>query len=146
MAANTYTWTRLDNQAPTEYRQISVAGNFNSWGDTDLTQLEKSPHNWVLKNFTIASDDEIKFKANHDWGVNWGRDINLGDEYYGVGTQDAPNMKIPAGTYNSLSIYLTTYENSYANATLGDGSPITISQNAIFPFTIDNLSFSGPEK
>jgi hypothetical protein len=55
-------------------------------------------------------------------------------------------IPIPAGTYNSLSIYLTTYENSYANATLGDGSPITISQNAIFPFTIDNLSFSGPEK
>ena len=43
-------------------------------------------------------------------------------------------IPIPAGTYNSLSIYLTTYENSYANATLGDGSPITISQNAIFPF------------
>ena len=55
-------------------------------------------------------------------------------------------IPIPAGTYNSLSIYLTTYENSYANATLGDGSPITISQNAIFPFTIDNLSFSGSEK
>lgn len=111
MAANTYTWTRLDNQAPTEYQQISVAGNFNSWGDTDLTQLEKSPHNWVLKNFTIASDDEIKFKANHDWGVNWGRDINLGDEYYGVGTQDAPNMKIPAGTYN---IYFNDITGEYA--------------------------------
>ena len=100
MSSNTYSWTRLDNQEPTAYEQISVAGNFNSWGDTDLTQVEKAPHNWVLMGFTVSSDDEIKFKANHGWGINWGLDQNLGDQYYGKGVQDAPNLKIPAGTYN----------------------------------------------
>ena len=75
--------------------------------------------------------------------------ISIDDEHMTKLLASCPwyaSLTIPAGTYNSLSIYLTTYENSYANATLGDGSPITISQNAIFPFTIDNLSFSGSKK
>src|SRR4029078_2528840 len=39
---------------------------------------------------------ELKFRANHDWTVNWGS----GDFPAGVGVQDGPNIPVTAGEYN----------------------------------------------
>lgn len=94
-----YSWTKLENQTPAEYKFISLIGDFNSWGgDADLTQV--TPHNWYLENFTTASDGGLKIRAGHDWTNNWGAEANIADTNYGVGVKDGANITVPAGTYN----------------------------------------------
>ena len=102
MGSRTYEWTIID--APTaEYTAISVIGGFNGWsdnGEIELTQLETAPHNWYARA-TIAEDTELKFRANHNWDVNWGGDGSAAideDKYYV--TPGGENIKVPAGTYD----------------------------------------------
>lgn len=102
MGSRTYEWTIID--APTaEYNAISVIGGFNEWkdeGEIELTQLESAPHNWYARA-TIAEDTELKFRANHNWDVNWGGDGSAAiseDKYYV--TPGGDNIIVPAGTYD----------------------------------------------
>ncbi|MCR5712834.1 MAG: DUF5115 domain-containing protein [Prevotella sp.] len=102
MGSRTYEWTIID--APTaEYNAISVIGGFNEWkdeGEIELTQLESAPHNWYARA-TIAQDTELKFRANHNWDVNWGGDGSAAiskDKYYV--TPGGDNIVVPAGTYD----------------------------------------------
>lgn len=102
MGSRTYEWTIID--APTaEYNAISVIGGFNEWkdeGEIELTQLESAPHNWYARA-TIAQDTELKFRANHNWDVNWGGDGSaaIDEEKYYV-TPGGENIKVPEGTYD----------------------------------------------
>lgn len=94
-----YTWTKLENQEPTEYTNISLIGDFNGWGgDADLEQI--APHNWYLGDFTVENAGGLKFRADHDWAVNWGATLNVADVNYGVGVGNGDNISVPAGTYN----------------------------------------------
>lgn len=94
-----YTWTKCENQEPTEYTNISLIGDFNGWGgDADLTQI--APHNWFIGNFEVESTGGLKFRANHDWSTNWGATLNVADVNYGVGVGNGDNISVPAGTYN----------------------------------------------
>jgi hypothetical protein len=107
----TYTWTKLDNQAPTEYNNISLIGEFNNWnGDFDLQQV--TPHNWYGV-FTQESDGQLKYRANHDWTINWGygedKDWNVADGFNKIGTNGGGNIWVPAGTY---AVYLNDITNS----------------------------------
>lgn len=102
MNAMTYKWTKLANQTPTEYSSISLIGEFSSWSsDFDLTQV--APHNWhgVFKQ---ESDGQLKYRANHDWGVNWGfgkdGDWNVTEGFNRIGSNGAGNIFVPAGTYD----------------------------------------------
>lgn len=98
----TYTWTKLDNQAPTEYDNISLIGEFNGWsGDHELTQV--APHNWYAE-FTQENSGMLKYRANHDWGTNWGfgndGDWNVSEGISQIGTNGGGNIYVPAGTYD----------------------------------------------
>ena len=94
-----YTWTKCENQAPTEYTNISLIGDFNSWvGDADLEQI--APHNWFIANFKVENTGDLKFRADHDWPTNWGATLNVADVNYGVGVGNGDNISVPAGTYN----------------------------------------------
>ena len=111
MNTQTYTWTKLDNQAPTEYEHISLIGEFNGWsGDFELEQV--TPHNWYGV-FTQESDGQLKYRANHDWSVNWGygndKDWNVADSFNKIGTNGGGNIWVPAGTY---AVYLNDITNS----------------------------------
>ena len=46
-----------------------------------------------LKNVTL-SDGEMKFRANHDWVLSWGRVLD------NLTTQNGPNIAVAAGTYD----------------------------------------------
>lgn len=101
--AMTYTWTRLDNQNPTEYTTIGLVGEFCGWNqasdDNQMTQL--TPHNWY-KSITLT-DGKLKFNANKEWTISWGgeTDLNIGDNNYGVTTTaNGKDMYVPAGTYD----------------------------------------------
>lgn len=94
----TYTWTRLDNQSPTEYTSVSLIGDFNSWGgDVDMEQV--AAHNWFVE-YTVPSNGGLKFRADHGWAVSWGtsdKETAIGDSYYlPIG---GDNINVPAGTY-----------------------------------------------
>ena len=101
MGTMTYTWTKLDT--PASYSTIGIIGGFNNWNadaDIDMAQVAGAPHNWTLRN-TVSSDTELKFRANDAWDVSWGEGNNIGDRNYGTGdTNNAPNLNVPAGTYN----------------------------------------------
>jgi hypothetical protein len=105
MNAMTYTWTKLDNQSPTEYSSISLIGEFNGWGgDFELEQV--TPHNWYGL-FTQEADGQLKYRANHDWSTNWGfgnnNDWDVTNGFNRIGTNGGGNIFVPAGTY---AVYL----------------------------------------
>ena len=98
-STNTYKWTKLGNQEPAAFEKIGLIGSFNSWGGDAFMTLV-SPHNWYLSGLEIAENGEIKFRANADWGTNWGTKVNIADQSFGVGTNGGANINIPTGTYN----------------------------------------------
>ena len=85
----------------------------NGWdSDVDMTYV---PYNaetkalgyWEAKDITLASG-EIKFRANDDWAINWGGDVN-------ALTQGGNNISVDAGTYD---IKLYAWANGYAKCEL----------------------------
>lgn len=103
MGTMTYTWTKCADQNPATYSTIGVIGTFNNWdaeNDVNMTAVTGAPHNWYVR-LTIDADGELKFRANDDWAVSWGEANNIGDCNYGKGdTNNAPNITVPAGTYD----------------------------------------------
>ena len=81
----------------TKIESVSIIGGFNDWsGDVEMT-FNKDEGCWEVT--TDAVSGEYKFRANHDWAINWGGDVN------GL-TQDGSNLSITAGTY-TFKLYLT---------------------------------------
>lgn len=85
----------------------------NGWdSDVDMTYV---PYNaetkalgyWEAKDITLAFG-EIKFRANDDWAINWGGDVN-------ALTQGGDNISVDAGTYD---IKLYAWANGYAKCEL----------------------------
>ena len=52
-------------------------------------------HDWIKKNMTFDSDEELKFAADGNWYFNWGSEAFP----VGVGIQYGPNIPVSAGTY-----------------------------------------------
>lgn len=70
---------------------IGIIGGFNGWNsDVDMT-YNKDEGCWEA-TATIDDDTELKFRANHDWVINWG---GSSDDL----TQDGGNLNVSAGTY-----------------------------------------------
>lgn len=95
----TYSWTKCENQNPTEYGSISLIGVNGDWS-TDYELTPSSPHNWYIKGYTFTAKTEFKFRADHDWTANWGIDLDINDTPYGAGKQDGPNITAPDGTFD----------------------------------------------
>jgi len=94
-----YSWTKLEDQEPKEYTSISLIGNFNDWADdVDMTQV--TPHNWYVEHTFTVDDVEFKFRADHDWGTNWGAAWTVSsDEFAAIGVGGGDNIKCAKGTY-----------------------------------------------
>ena len=85
----------------------------NGWdSDVDMTYV---PYNaetkelgyWEAKDITLTAG-EIKFRANDDWAINWGGDVN-------ALTQGGGNISVDAGTYD---IKLYAWANGYAKCVM----------------------------
>ena len=76
---------------------VSMIGGFNSWGaDLEMT-YNTADGCWEVT--TDAVSGEYKFRANHDWAINWGgSESNL--------EQDGSNLNIEAGTYK-FQLYIS---------------------------------------
>ncbi|WP_081911205.1 DUF5115 domain-containing protein [Prevotella sp. FD3004] len=81
----------------TKIESVSLIGGFNDWsGDVEMT-YNTADGCWEVT--TDAVSGEFKFRANHDWGINWGGDVN-------ALTQDGANLNITAGTH-TFKLYLS---------------------------------------
>ena len=78
---------------------IGVIGSFNSWsGDELMTYNAESGA--LEATISLTAGDEIKFRLNGAWDVNWGGDLNNLE-------QDGANIAIDAdGTYK-IQLFLT---------------------------------------
>ena len=67
-----------------------IGDGANGWGDNDDVMFDFDPATQTLTKTLMLKADEIKFRSNHKWDTNIGKDGNYGGE----------NIKIPvAGTY-----------------------------------------------
>ncbi|MBR1940889.1 MAG: DUF5115 domain-containing protein [Bacteroidaceae bacterium] len=70
---------------------VSIIGSANGAWDTD-TDLTYNAEEGCFEVTTTLNDGEFKFRANHDWGMNWGGEPDSL-------SQDGPNIGVAAGTY-----------------------------------------------
>lgn len=111
----TYKWTKLANQNPTEFKNVSLIGVGGKWNDGDDIDLkQEAPHNWYLAKQEIPAGG-LKIRADHKWrdDGNWG--FAEGQKYESKGTLitsgGSNNIPVPAGTYN---IYFNDITGAYA--------------------------------
>ena len=111
----TYKWTKLANQNPTEFKNVSLIGVGGKWNDGDDIDLKQvAPHNWYLAKQEIPAGG-LKIRADHKWrdDGNWG--FAEGQKYESKGTLitsgGSSNIPVPAGTYN---IYFNDITGAYA--------------------------------
>ena len=94
LSEKTYTLTPITS--------IGIIGSAspNGWdSDVDMTYV---PYNkdtkevngyWEVKNITLSAG-EIKFRANDDWAISWGGELN------NLTTKNGGNITVEAGTYD----------------------------------------------
>lgn len=111
----TYKWTKLANQNPTEFKNVSLIGVGGKWNDGDDIDLkQEAPHNWYLAKQEIPAGG-LKIRADHKWrdDGNWG--FAEGQKFESKGTLitsgGSSNISVPAGTYN---IYFNDITGAYA--------------------------------
>ena len=76
---------------------VSMIGGFNGWSDDLEMTYNVAEGCWEVT--TDAVSGEYKFRANHDWGINWGgAEDNL--------EQNGGNLNIEAGTYK-FQLYIS---------------------------------------
>lgn len=110
-----YKWTKLSNQTPASHAFVGIIGSDGKWGDNDdIAMTQVTPHNWYAGNVTLK--DAIKFRANHQWDVEWGAE-NASKEnwtpadFYGKGVKGGGNIKVPTGQYD---VFLNDITGEYA--------------------------------
>lgn len=85
---------------------IGVIGSFNGWGGDEF--MEYNPETGALEAIvSLSAGDEIKFRMNSDWAVNWGGDLN-------DLTQDGANIAIDADGSYKIQLFLTYAGNTKA--------------------------------
>ena len=98
----TYSWTKLENQNPTAYENVSLIGVGGKWSDgDDIDMTEVTPHNWFIeKNIPEGS---FKIRANHKWddAANWGFAEGQGFSSTGklITSGSSKDIKVSAGKY-----------------------------------------------
>lgn len=82
----------------------SVAGDFTSWGDVDMT--DNGDGFYVLKNQTVAAGNGFKFKKNHSWADAdcWGSD-GAATTVGAAITLVQPGSNIPVPAEGTFDIY-----------------------------------------
>jgi len=112
-----------------QFEYISIIGNATPGGwdtDTDMNQNPNNPDVWQID--VSLTDGELKFRANHDWAVNWGGD-SLNVFPSGTGVPNGANFVVPAGDYR-ITFNTNTLEYNFVELVkyeyigiIGDATP-----------------------
>lgn len=68
--------------------QIGIIGDFNGWGGDVVMEYDARKVRFYA-DVEIASNGGLKFRADADWGLNWGKDC----------VQGSDNINVEAGNY-----------------------------------------------
>jgi hypothetical protein len=101
-------------QTPAVYQAVSIIGSATAGGwstDTPMRLTSASDvHNWTVTLPLLAgasSSNEVKFRANNDWTVNWG-----GNAFpTGAGIANGPSIVIP--TTNTYTVQFNDVTGAY---------------------------------
>ena len=97
LADMTYQLTRITT--------IGVIGGFNGWA-SDYVSLQYNPATGAWEGYCdIPAGTEFKFRANQDWAINWGGDINNL-------SYDGGNLKFDVDGNYFIQLYIT-YEGNF---------------------------------
>ena len=91
LSAKTYTLSPFN---------IGIIGNATPSGWASDTDMKYNPTErcWEIKGVEL-SDGEMKFRANDDWALSWGGELD------NLTTQNGPNIAVTAGTYD-IKLYI----------------------------------------
>jgi len=102
----------VSNEAISQCGQISLIGEFNSWGDDyNLTRDALNPNLWrttISLTKDMAGGDtivEMKFREDSSWTVNWG----AATFPVGIGVLNGPNIPVPIDTTALTTDYFVTF-------------------------------------
>ena len=101
-------------EEPTVFAAMCVSGDFNDWGDTEMTPCFTFTgavnHDWYTV-VTLDGTQGIKFKEAGSWDYNTGGPINLtaDGDVYGYGSNNGDNIYPAAGTYLVIYNDITRY-------------------------------------
>jgi hypothetical protein len=89
--------------------KIGMIGDFSNW--TSDTLMNTTDYvNYILTNFTFASNSQVKFRQDASWTTNWGSAAFPS----GIGVQGGANIPVPAGTYDTISFNRITGEYNFS--------------------------------
>ena len=84
---------------------IGVIGGFNGWA-SDYASLQYNPATGAWEGYCdIPAGTEFKFRANEDWAINWGGDINNL-------SYDGGNLMLDVDATYFIQLYIT-YEGDF---------------------------------
>ena len=111
----TYKWTKLKDQNPTEFENVSLIGVGGKWGDNDdVDMTQVTPHNWFIE--TTLPVGGFKIRGNHAWnaGGNWG--YTADQEFTSTGKlfNDGGSGDIKIATAGKYRIFFNDITNEYA--------------------------------
>lgn len=88
----------------TEVENISIIGDFNSWGDdVDMTyNVEEG----CWEATATVTDGGLKFRMNHDWTVSWGATTDDAQDLNDLTQNGGKNISVAAGTYQ-FKLYIS---------------------------------------
>ncbi len=109
------------------FAQITTVGIIGSgtpggWdADTDMTQDAGDTAIWTIT--VVLTANEVKFRANDDWAINWGS----GDFPNGTGVQEGSNIPVVSAGEYFVTLNTTTGEYSFVIDSpvgiIGDATP-----------------------
>ena len=111
----TYSWTKLENQNPTEFEHVSLIGVGGKWNDgDDIDMKQVAPHNWFIE--TTLPVGGFKIRGNHDWnkGGNWGYTADQKFTSTGKLFNDGGSGDIKIATAGKYRIFFNDITNEYA--------------------------------
>ena len=85
------------NYTLTKIESVSMIGGFNEWASNLEMTYNAEEGCWEVTTDQVSG--EYKFRANHDWAINWGGDVK------GL-TQDGANLSIDGGSH-TFKLYLS---------------------------------------
>lgn len=102
-ATPTLTFTKSDTQDYPTHSAVSIMGSMDGWAaDIDMTPAAgagANNHMWTA-HITFTETSQFKFRADHDWGTNWGYGSEDGEvNAKGFGTNGGHNIGVEPGEY-----------------------------------------------
>lgn len=102
MTMDVVTITRYTGFVNYVFSAMGMPGTYQDWDPAGTLMSPMGTvyenHDWIKKDMTFDSDEELKFAADGNWMMNWGSSAFP----IGIGWENGPNIPVEAGTYTII--------------------------------------------